>query len=124
MSKTKIVDSKRGALIKGGTFLFVLLFNRRFGLKRVEVKEKILKFKETVLKTYSLKSRYTLKVMSKKFRKIDNFNNLSFISRYTLKIMSTGSERTSRFNLFPQIMESYLRQNRFMSISQKNPVRY
>ena len=33
--------------------------------------------------------------------------------------MSTGSERTSRFNLFPRIMESYLRQNRFESISQK-----
>ena len=83
------------------------------------MKEKILKFKETVLKTYSLKSRYTLKVMSKKLLKINNFNNLSFTSRYTLKIMSTGSERTSRFNLFPQIMESYLRQNRFKSISQK-----
>ena len=84
------------------------------------MKEKILKFKETVLKTYPLKSRYTLKVMSKKFRKIDNFNNLSFISRYTLKIMSTGSERTSRFNLFPQTPESYLKKNRFKSISQNS----
>ena len=56
---------------------------------------------------------------SKKFRKIDNFN-LSFTSRYTLKIMSTGSERTSRFNLFPQILESYLGKNRFKSIFQ-NP---
>ena len=34
--------------------------------------------------------------------------------------MSTGSERTSRFNLFPQIPESYLEKNRFKSISQ-NP---
>jgi len=34
--------------------------------------------------------------------------------------MSTGSERTSRFNLFPQTPESYLRKNRFKSISQ-NP---
>jgi hypothetical protein len=83
------------------------------------MKEKILKFKEKVLKTYPLKFRHTLKVMSKKFRKIDNFN-LSFISRHTLKIMSTGSERTSRFNLFPQIPESYLEKNRFKSISQ-NP---
>jgi hypothetical protein len=82
------------------------------------MKEKILKFKEKVLKTYPLKSRHTLKVMSKKSRRIDN-SDLSSISRYTLKIMSTGSERTSRFNLFPQIMESYLRQNRFESISQK-----
>ena len=57
--------------------------------------------------------------MSKKFRKIDNFN-LSPIPRHTLKIMSTGSERTSRFNLFPQIPESYLEKNRFRSIFQ-NP---
>ncbi len=83
------------------------------------MKEKILKFKEEVLKTYPLKSRHTLKVMSKKFRKIDNFD-LSFISRHTLKIMSTGSERTSKFDLFPQIPESYLEKNRFKSISQ-NP---
>jgi len=83
------------------------------------MKEKILKFKEKVLKTYPLKSRYTLKVMSKKFRKIDNFN-LSFTSRHTLKIMSTGSERTSKFSLFPQIPESYLEKNRFKPIFQ-NP---
>ena len=57
--------------------------------------------------------------MSKKFRKIDNFN-LSFKSRHTLKIMSTGSERTSKSNLFPQILESCLGKNRFKSISQ-NP---
>ena len=82
------------------------------------MKEKILKLKEKVLKTYPLKIWHTPKVMSKKFRKIDNFN-LSFTSRYTLKIMSTGSERTSKLNLFPQIPESYLRQNRFESISQK-----
>ncbi len=83
------------------------------------MKEKILKFKETVLKTYPLKPRHTLKTMSKKFRRIDNFD-LSFTSRYTLKIMSTGSERTSKFNLFPQNPESYLGKNRFKSISQ-NP---
>ncbi len=83
------------------------------------MKEKILKFKEEVLKTYPLKSRHTLKVMSKKFRKIDNFD-LSFISRHTLKTMSTGSERTSKLDLFPQIPESYLEKNRFKSISQ-NP---
>ena len=83
------------------------------------MKEKILKFKETVLKTYPLKFRHTLKRMSKKFRKIDNFD-LSFISRHTLKIMSTGSERTSKLDLFPQIPESYLEKNRFKSISQ-NP---
>ena len=82
------------------------------------MKEKILKFKEEVLKTYPLKSRHTLKEMSKKSRRIDN-SDLSSISRYTLRIMSIDSERTSRFNLFPQIMESYLRQNRFESISQK-----
>jgi hypothetical protein len=83
------------------------------------MKEKILKFKEKVLKTYPLKSRHTLKVMSKKSRRIDN-SDLSSISRYTLKIMSTGSERTSRFNLFPQIPESYLKKNRFKSISQNS----
>ena len=83
------------------------------------MKENILKLKEKVLKTYPLKFRHTLKVMSKKFRKIDNFN-LSSISRHTLKIMSTGSERTSKFDLFPQVLESYLGMNRFKSISQ-NP---
>ncbi len=83
------------------------------------MKEKILKFKEKVLKTYPLKSRHTLKVMSKKFRRVDNFD-LSFTSRHTLKIMSTGSERTSKFNLFPPIPESYLEKNRFKSIFQ-NP---
>ena len=82
------------------------------------MKEKILKFKEEVLKTYPLKSRHTLKEMSKKSRRIDN-SDLSSISRYTLRIMSVDSQRTSRFNLFPQIMESYLRQNRFKSISRK-----
>jgi hypothetical protein len=35
MSKTKVVDSKRGTLIKGGIFLFVLFFNRRSGLRRI-----------------------------------------------------------------------------------------
>ncbi len=55
--------------------------------------------------------------MSKKFRKIDNFN-LSPTPRHALKIMSTGSEKTNRFNLFPQIPESYLKKNRFKSISQ------
>ena len=83
------------------------------------MKEKILKIKEKVLKTYPLKSRYILKTMSKKFRRIDNCN-LSFKSRHTLKTMSTGSERTSELNLFPQILESYLEKNRFKSISQ-NP---
>ena len=34
--------------------------------------------------------------------------------------MSTGSERTSRFNLFPQTPESYLKKNRFKSISQNS----
>ncbi len=81
------------------------------------MKEKILKLKEKVLKTYPLKTRHTLKVMSKKFRKIDNFN-LSFKSRYTLKITSTGFERTSKLNLFPQISESCLEKNRFKSILQ------
>ena len=83
------------------------------------MKEKILKFKEEVLKTYPLKSRHTLKEMSKKSRRIDN-SDLSSISRYTLRIMSIDSERTSRFNLFPQIPESYLGKNRFKSIFQ-NP---
>ena len=83
------------------------------------MKEKILKFKEKVLKTYPLKFRHTLKVMSKKFRKLDNLN-LSFISRHTLKIMSTDSERTSKFDLFPQVPESYLGKNRSKSIFQ-NP---
>ena len=83
------------------------------------MKEKILKLKEKVLKTYPLKSRHTLKVMSKKFRKIDNFN-LSFTSRYTLKIMSIDSEKTRKLELFSQIPESYLEKNRFKSISQ-NP---
>jgi len=83
------------------------------------MKEKILKFKERVLKTYSLKSRHTLKTRSKKSRRIDNFD-LSSTSRHTLKIMSTGSERTSKFNLFPQVPESYLGKNRLKSISQ-NP---
>ncbi len=81
------------------------------------MKEKILKLKEKVLKTYPLKTRHTLKVMSKKFRKTDNFN-LSSISRRTLKIMSTGSERTSKLNLFPQNLESCLEKNRFKSIFQ------
>ncbi len=79
------------------------------------MKEKILKFKEKVLKTYPLKSRHTLKTMSKKFRRIDNFD-LSFTSWHTLKITSIGSERTSKLNLFPQISESYLGKNRFKSI--------
>ncbi len=83
------------------------------------MKEKILKIKEKVLKTYPLKSRHTLKIMSKKFRRIDNCN-LSFTSRYTLKTMSIDSERTSKLNLFPQNLESYLGKNRFKSISQ-NP---
>ena len=55
--------------------------------------------------------------MSKKFRRIDNCN-LSFKSRHTLKIMSTGSERTSKFNLLPQVLESYLRKNKFKFIPQ------
>ena len=57
--------------------------------------------------------------MSKKFRKIDNFNLSLTIPAYS-KIMSTGSERVSKLNLFPQIQESYLGKNRFKSISQ-NP---
>ena len=83
------------------------------------MKEKILKIKEKVLKTYPLKTRHTLKTMSKKFRRIDNCN-LSFRSRHTLKTTSIGSERTSELNLFPQILESYLRKNRFKSTS-RNP---
>ncbi len=83
------------------------------------MKEKILNLKEKVSKTYSSKSRHTLKVMSKKFREVDNFN-LSSISRHTLKIMSTGFERTSKLNLFPQILEPCLGKNRFKSIPQ-NP---
>ena len=55
--------------------------------------------------------------MSKKFRKIDNFNLSLTIPAYS-KIMSTGSERTSRLNLSPQIPEFYLEKNRFKSISQ------
>ena len=55
--------------------------------------------------------------MSKKFRKIDNFNLSLTIPAYS-KITSTGSERMSKLNLFPQIQESYLK-NRFKSISQK-----
>ena len=57
--------------------------------------------------------------MSKKFRKIDKFNLSLTIPAYS-KITSTGSERTSRFNLFPQIPESYLEKNRLKPISQ-NP---
>ena len=57
--------------------------------------------------------------MSKKFRKIDNFNLSLTIPAYS-KITSTGSERTSKLNLFPQVQESYLGMNRFKSISQ-NP---
>ncbi len=83
------------------------------------MKEKILKSKEKVLKTYPLKSWHTLKIMSKKFRRMDNID-LSFTFRHTPKIMSTGSKRTSKFNLFPQIPESYLGKNRFKSIFQ-NP---
>ena len=55
--------------------------------------------------------------MSKKFRKIDNFNLSLTIPAYS-KITSTGSERVSKLNLFPQIQESYLGKNRFKSISQ------
>ncbi len=57
--------------------------------------------------------------MSKKFRKIDNFNLSLTIPAYS-KIMSTGSEKTRKLELFSQIPESYLRMNRFESISQ-NP---
>jgi len=80
------------------------------------MKEKILKLKEKVLKTYPLKFRHTLKVMSKKFRKIDNFNLSLTIPAYSKT--STGSEKVSKLNLFPQIQESYLGKNRFKSISQ------
>jgi hypothetical protein len=83
------------------------------------MKEKIPKIKEKVLKTYPLKIRHTLKTMSKKFRRIDNYN-LSFKSWHTLKIMSTGSEKIRKLELFSQIPESYLEKNRFKSISQ-NP---
>jgi hypothetical protein len=83
------------------------------------MKEKIPKIKEKVLKTYPLKFRHTLKTMSKKFRRIDNYK-LSFKSRHTLKIMSTGSEKTRKLELFSRIPESYLEKNRFKSISQ-NP---
>ena len=57
--------------------------------------------------------------MSKKFRKIDNFNLSLTIPAYS-KIMSTGSERTSKLNLFPQVQETCLGKNRFKSIPQ-NP---
>jgi len=57
--------------------------------------------------------------MSKKFRKIDNFNLSLTIPAYS-KITSTGSERTSKLNLFPQVQESCLGKNRFKSILQ-NP---
>ena len=83
------------------------------------MKEEILKLKEKVLKTYSSKSRHTLSIMSKKFRKIDNFN-LSLTTPAYSKIMSTGSERTSKLNLFPQVQETCLGKNRFKPISQ-NP---
>ena len=83
------------------------------------MKEEILKLKEKVLKTYSSKSRHTLKIMSKKFRKIDNFNLSLTIPAYS-KITSTGSKRTSKFNLFLQIQKSCLGKNRFKSIPQ-NP---
>jgi hypothetical protein len=56
-------------------------------------------------------------MMSKKFRRMDNFNLSLTIPAYS-ETMSTGSERTSRLNLFPQILESYLGKNRFKSISQ------
>ena len=55
--------------------------------------------------------------MSKKFRRIDNFD-LSFTSRHTLKITSIGCERTSKLNLFPQIPEFYLEKNGLKSIPQ------
>ena len=57
--------------------------------------------------------------MSKKFRKIDNFNLSLTIPAYS-KITSTGSERTSKLNLFPQVQESCLGENRFTSISQNS----
>ena len=58
-------------------------------------------------------------MMSKKFRKIDNFN-LSLTNPAYSKITSTGPERTSKLNLFSQIPESYLKKNRFKSISQNS----
>ena len=58
-------------------------------------------------------------MMSKKFRRMDNFNLSLTIPAYS-ETMSTGSERTSRLNLFPQVLESYLVKNRFKSIPQ-NP---
>ena len=58
-------------------------------------------------------------MMSKKFRRVDNFNLSLTIPAYS-EIMSTGSEKTSRFNLFSQIPESYLKKNRFKSISQNS----
>jgi hypothetical protein len=83
------------------------------------MKEEILNLKEKVLKTYSSKSRHTLKMMSKKFRKIDNFNLSLTIPAYSKKT-STGSKRTSKFNLVLQIQKSCLGKNRFKSIPQ-NP---
>ncbi len=71
------------------------------------MKEKILKFKEKVSKTYPLKSR-----------QIDNLN-LSSTSRHTLK-MSREFRETSSFNLFPQIPEVHLEKNGLKSIFQ-NP---
>lgn len=82
------------------------------------MKEKILKYKEKVLKTYSLKSRHTLKIMSKKFRRIDNFD-LSFTSRHTLKLSKKFRE-TSNFNLLSQISEVYLEKNGLKSILQNS----
>ena len=58
-------------------------------------------------------------MMSKKFRKIDNFNLSLTIPAYS-KITSTGSERTSKLNLFPQVQETCLGKNRFKSISQNS----
>jgi hypothetical protein len=57
--------------------------------------------------------------MSKKSRRIDNCN-LSSKSRHTLKIVSIGSEKTRKLELFSQIPESYLKKNRFKSISQNS----
>lgn len=72
------------------------------------MKEKILKYKEKVSKTYPLKSR-----------QIDNCN-LSFTFRHTLKTMSREFRETSSFNLFPQIPEVHLEKNGLKSIFQ-NP---
>jgi len=83
------------------------------------MKEEILNLKEEVLKTYSSRSRHTLKMMSKKFRKIDNFN-LSLTTPVYSKMTSTGFKRTSKLNLFPQIQETCLGKNRFKSISQNS----